>query len=373
MKIGITFLAFGKDIFAGMENALYSFAKGLQLSGHDVSIFTSEASGTETNIDEIPIFRSQNLPREYSNGDRAIIASLLANKQKLQSEMKKFLDLYKPDILIAWDPLWGFIQYLNVQEFSTIPTYLSLHVISDSDVLDMSEEYPYRKRFGVSDIFIKQLYSAGYKKHIDILPNSIDIKKVLKQSKSARQFGTREYIFCNARLSPEKGVKYAVEGFAIFNKSYPNYDLYLCDGDFPFGDKNIVKNEINELSQTLGISDRIIYIPKLSWAEVPGIISASFCTVLPSLIESFGLAVLESLAIGKPTITTTAGNLPFLVQDAGILVDPENSDQIAAALKQLVDDNDLYNLLSTRASSRAANFDSLVVAKEFIEEISKDL
>lgn len=195
MKIAITFFTFGKDIFAGMENALYNFAKGLQINNCEVFIYTSKASGTETEIDGITVFRSEYLPTSFSSGDRKIIEMLAEKKAELQLEMKQFLDKYKPDILIAWDPLWGFIQYLDVYKFSPIPTYLSLHVISEKDVLQLSEEYPYINRFAVSKIFIQQLKDKGYTSSVDVLPNSINIKKVRSLANEAKPIGIKKIHF----------------------------------------------------------------------------------------------------------------------------------------------------------------------------------
>lgn len=154
-------------------------------------------------------------------------------------------------------------------------------------------------------------------------------------------------------------------------KKHPEFELYLCDGDFPFADKNIVKNQIINLANELGISKSIVFIPKLPWNEIPGVIYNSFCTILPSLIESFGLAVLESLAVGKPTITTKAGNLPYLVEDSGLLVDVENSEQIAQSLELLSSDEALYRNLSRKAIKRAKEFDNEIIAKQFIEAVTK--
>ncbi len=371
MKVAITFLAFGKNIFAGMENALYSFSKGLIYNGHEVVIFSSFAHGDEQNIDGIRVYRSKFLPIMYSEGDRKIIEDITTNKNDLKEEFKKFLSEENPDILIAWDPLWGFVQYLDVSSFSKIPTFLSMHVISDDDVLKLSEVYPYKNRFGVSEAFINELHQeCGYKSNIEILPNSIDFTSIYGDVNIEHGDSKENYIFCNARLSPEKGVVYALEGFAMFSERHPQFKLYLCDGDFPFGDKNIVKSEILSRAKELQVLDKLVFLPKLDWNNVPSVISKAYCTILPSLTESFGLAILESLALGKPTITTKVGNLPTLVQDAGILVEPKNSVQIADALEKIYQDESVYNELAVKAKNRALMFDNKKIADEFIKQIS---
>lgn len=246
-----------------------------------------------------------------------------------------------------------------------------MHVFSAKNVLKRSEDYPYKNRFGVSKAFVKELRDKhGYTKNVAILPNSIDLSIINKNFNNKYEKNTEKYIFCNARLSPEKGVIYALEGFAPFVKKYPEFKLYLCDGDFPFGDKNIVKEEIIKRAKDLHVLQNIKFIPKLNWDIVPSVIRNSYCTILPSLTESFGLAILESLALGKPTITTKVGNLPALVEDAGILVDCKNSEQIFKALDKIYNNKAVYNELAQKAKKRAHFFDNKYIAKNFLKEIN---
>jgi len=67
--------------------------------------------------------------------------------------------------------------------------------------------------------------------------------------------------------------------------------------------------------------------------QVPDWIAASDVVCQPSLAEPFGLATLEALACGRPVVATRNGGPPeFVPTGAGVLVDPENDDELAAAL-----------------------------------------
>jgi glycosyltransferase involved in cell wall biosynthesis len=67
--------------------------------------------------------------------------------------------------------------------------------------------------------------------------------------------------------------------------------------------------------------------------DVPRWIAASDVVCQPSLVEPFGLATLEALACGRPVVATRNGGPPeFVPPGAGVLVDPENEDEIAGAL-----------------------------------------
>lgn len=73
--------------------------------------------------------------------------------------------------------------------------------------------------------------------------------------------------------------------------------------------------------------------------------------VMPSMFESYGMALTESLAHGIPVVTTSAGNIPYTVPDGmGLLTEPGNEEQLADAIRSLFDDPAKYPALCTAAS-----------------------
>lgn len=71
-----------------------------------------------------------------------------------------------------------------------------------------------------------------------------------------------------------------------------------------------------------------------------------------SLSESFGLAVGEAMAVGLPVIASRIPALEELVDDAGILVDPKNKEEIKDAILRLIDDEKLRISLAERSKKR---------------------
>jgi glycosyltransferase involved in cell wall biosynthesis len=69
--------------------------------------------------------------------------------------------------------------------------------------------------------------------------------------------------------------------------------------------------------------------------HVPDWIAAADVVCQPSLVEPFGLAVLEAMAAGVPVLATRVGGPPeFVPADAGVLVEPEDEDALVGALAQ---------------------------------------
>lgn len=72
---------------------------------------------------------------------------------------------------------------------------------------------------------------------------------------------------------------------------------------------------------------------------MPGLYALSDVIVIPSLMEATSLSAMEGMAAGKPIVATNVGGLPFLVRhgDNGFCVPPRSPDDLARAIKQLLD------------------------------------
>jgi len=78
--------------------------------------------------------------------------------------------------------------------------------------------------------------------------------------------------------------------------------------------------------------------------------------VFPSIYEGFGLPPLEAMACGTPVICSNAASLPEVVGEAGLLVEPTEIENLAAAVERLISSPDLRRDLSTRGLERAKEF-----------------
>ena len=78
--------------------------------------------------------------------------------------------------------------------------------------------------------------------------------------------------------------------------------------------------------------------------------------VYPSLLEGFGLPVLEAMAAGVPVVASNRSSLPEVMGEAGILVDPYKPEEIAQAVDAVLADQELAAELSRRGKERAQQF-----------------
>jgi glycosyltransferase involved in cell wall biosynthesis len=91
------------------------------------------------------------------------------------------------------------------------------------------------------------------------------------------------------------------------------------------------------------------------------------CLAYPSLYEGFGWPVAEALACGLPVVAGKIGALPEIAEETALLVDPENTAEIASAIRRVSEDRDLREELAARGKARGAHLARGDVGPEMLE------
>jgi len=103
-------------------------------------------------------------------------------------------------------------------------------------------------------------------------------------------------------------------------------------------------------------SRRIRQYEYLPFSLLLTLIRGARATVFPSLYEGFGLPVLESMMLGTPVLTSTAGSLPEISGGAAILCDPYDARSITRAMQALDSDEGMCADLASKGLIQAAHF-----------------
>ncbi|TRZ78590.1 glycosyltransferase [bacterium] len=374
MKIFITHLTLGKNIFAGVEKSVYNLVLGLLDIGIDVVVYTGclgENSGISKMIKVyFSLYLQKIFPDDMRKVDRSILRHYKINMSKINIELGLILLKEKPDYVLVIDQLWGIIPLADVFQIDLNCKFgLVFHMVSNLDILNKVSEMPFKHLFSVSHYLTKKLYKFCpdlQKKKILLLPNSIQVDAFSKD----RLLGEEDYIFCNARLSPEKGIENLIYAFIEVLRNTSNTYLWLCSGQFHFGNnKNTIKSIRKIISQNPILEEKIIFLPILEWLDIPKFLQRSKIVVLPTKDETFGIAALEAMAAGVPLIASNVGNLPDLVQDSGFLVDYGNINGMTELMVNILANKKEVSLMVERGRIISQDYDNKIIARSFIETI----
>lgn len=115
-------------------------------------------------------------------------------------------------------------------------------------------------------------------------------------------------------------------------------------------------SELEAELQRLGLVGRVLFTGFVPDEQMPAYYRGAEALVFPSLYEGFGLPPLEAMACGTPVITSNVCSLPEVVGNAGIMVDPYDTDALAGAIERVLSDSALRIELQQRGIIQAQRF-----------------
>jgi glycosyltransferase involved in cell wall biosynthesis len=148
-------------------------------------------------------------------------------------------------------------------------------------------------------------------------------------------------------IQTRKNIARLVEAFEAVD---PSWRLVLA-GSAGFGSAEILARI--EASPARGRITVTGYIPP---EELAGWYAKASIFAFPSLDEGFGMPVLEAMAAGVPVVTSNRSALPEVAGDAAMLVDPENTEELAEAMHDLTQGEELRKNVARLGVDRARQF-----------------
>ncbi|MGX1928627.1 glycosyltransferase family 4 protein [Flagellimonas sp. 2504JD4-2] len=211
--------------------------------------------------------------------------------------------------------------------------------------------------FGFTDNRLTAIYN-GVGAHFKKVTDSAQLRAIKEKYNLPDNF-----FFFLGNTDPKKNTKGVLKAFTDFNKIYPaEYRLVMLDYD---------EEELLKLLETTGGREirKLIhltgYVPN---TDLPAIISQSTIFLYPSLRESFGIPILEGMACGVPVITSNTSSMPEVAGDgSALMVDPLKPIEITEAMRSLIEDKMLADVLSEKGIERAKHFSWEAMAKNVLE------
>ena len=377
--------------FGGIVFLAVDLAREISELGHDVTIYTTDldfSNGSNKFNKKLP--RIEKFDKFKINRTHVWFALKLFF---INPSMYKQMKNDKPDIihtiglrsfqsLIAWNiskklkiPLIASDQggltthpFLNesglfLKFLYKIQNFFIKKIINDCTAISAANEYE-------KNIFLE----LNKQSRIQIIRNGVNLKTLVSKVdfKNKYKINTKFILFVG-RFSKSKGIETLIHAFSIIqnNNQFSNIHLVIMGVDFGY------EQSMEELIKINNMSEKIIVIKNPPREDVISAYGESEFLILPSQWELSPLVPLESFAFKKPVISTKSHGIPFTVQDNknGILVEPDNSKQLAEAITKLLLDDQLrvrlglfgYNFVHEECNSISMAKNSLKLYEELLK------
>jgi glycosyltransferase involved in cell wall biosynthesis len=199
------------------------------------------------------------------------------------------------------------------------------------------------------------LRNAGYTGRLAVIPQmGVDAGRfrpdpAAKLALRRRLGGTGDEIVIGygGRLVPEKGVHLLIRALA----GLPDVRLLIL-GDGP------ERHRLEEQAVVEGVEKRVIFTGLVASTEMPRWLAALDVLALPTVgrpgwTEQFGRILIEAMSCGVAVIGSRNGEIPHVIGEAGVAVEPGDEQALTEALRVLVGNAELRMLLGERARTRA--------------------
>ena len=349
--------------FGGIVFLAVDLAREISELGHDVTIYTTDldfSNGSNKFNKELP--RLEKIKKFKINRTHVWFSFKLFF---VNSSMSKQIEDDKPDIIhtiglrsyqsiVAWRaskklkiPLVASDQggltthpFFNesgllLKILYRIQNFFIKKIIDDATAISAANEYE------------KEIFSnLNGRSKIEIIRNGVNLETLVSEIdfKEKYQINSRFILFVG-RFSKSKGIENLINALNIIKNEEKFLDVHLVIMGVDFG----YEQKMEELIKKFDLSENTTVIKNPPREDVISAYGESEFLILPSQWELSPLVPLESFAFKKPVISTRSHGIPFTVQDDknGILVEPENSLQLADAIKKLFLDEDLRNRLGS--------------------------
>jgi len=360
----------GSYSWGGLEIIALQSALKLSNLGHEIKLACAKNSKLESEaklnaLNTIPVFSK----------DIKLVSSII--------KLKKIIGKFSPDVIhthLSHD-LWTIVPALKLSG-SNSKLFLTKHMASGVKKNEFFHKYLYKrvnKIFAISNYIRQSVLNTCpvSEENVLLLPDGVDLQRFNKNkyipSIAKKQLQLPEdkvIIGIIGRMTPGKGHEEFLCAAKIVNENYRGKAFYLVVGSASYGEDEY-ETKIRNLVKALNLGN-ILFTGYRK--DTPRILSAIDILAFPSHNESFGITLLEAMAMGLPVVASgNAGILDIVVNnETGLLVEPKNSVELADGIIKLINDENLREKLGKAGRKRVEQkFDFNVITNKLLEYYTK--
>ena len=331
----------------GVETLFKGLTEGLAALGHQITVVTHRMKGTKKSetINGVKIYRVSCFQSRY-------LFTVLS--------LPNVLVLSKKADIIHTSTYTGTLSAKIASSLLTKPCIITVPEILGQNWENFEMNYFSKKIHRLLEQIIIRLHFDMY-----ISISGSTEKNVLEQgihpSKSKVIYCGIDYTFFNPKLHDgteirknlglkdnfvylfygrpgiSKGLEYLISAVNIISEEIPGSRLLaIVSKDITYSKRYTF---IMDLIKRLDVSDKIVLLNSVPYAQLPSYISASDCVVVPSLTEGFGFCAAEVCAMGKAVVASDTTSLPEVVSGQFVLVKTKDPASIAEGVRKVYDKN----------------------------------
>ncbi len=171
-------------------------------------------------------------------------------------------------------------------------------------------------------------------------------------------------------ISPHKNLSTLIDAFNQIADSDDGLKLVLV-GDYKDDPFFSAYPDLKAQVHQFGLEDRVIFTGFIPDEDLAYLYNAAALLVFPSLEEGFGLPAIEAMACGTAVAASNTGSLPEVLGPVGRYFDPMNSEEMAAVIRSVLDNELARRQMKADGLARSQNFrwkraaeDTLAIFKE---------
>ncbi|MDD4859787.1 MAG: glycosyltransferase family 4 protein [Dehalococcoidales bacterium] len=354
----------------GVVNHISCLEHQLTLMGHEVRII-APASQSVADFGErfIPVGKPRPLPASGSVA-RIVISPWVAKRVTAILEREHF------DIIHLHEPFMPFL-CTTVLRLSKTPAVGTFHASGGKpwyNICTPAGKFFLKKwshrldvRLAVSPPalnYIRKYFPGDYA----IVPNGIDTRHFRPDVAPLEEFNDgKQNILFVGRLEKRKGVDYLLDAYRIIKPDFPDARLIIV------GPGVRLRNKYEKRVAQNGLEDVVFrgYVP---FADLPRYYKSATVVCAPATgWESFGIVLLEAMAVGKPLVASDIEGYATVVNNGedGLLVPPRNAAKLAEALRRVLTDEALRQKLAVNGREKALRYDWNNITHQLVEFYQK--